>query len=98
MILELYAYAPIRVGHEIEDLAMPVDTSANSEDCNCYIVRAAARHVTHHCDHTMQYVVQSGTGIRRIEGTARRCGFDVGLNYQVLKSPTYAPIAAFRSI
>ena len=49
MILDLYVYAPTRVGHEIDDLAMPVDTS-DSEDRNCYIVRAAAKYVTHHYD------------------------------------------------
>lgn len=43
----------------IEDLMMPVDTMPSSEVCNCFTVRAAARHVTQFYDQLL-----APTGLR----------------------------------
>src|SRR6476469_2668007 len=42
-----------------EDLAMPVDNPLSAEECNCFALRAAARHVTQFYDHFM-----ASTGLR----------------------------------
>src|SRR5712675_3392059 len=41
----------------IEDLKMPVDTLPSAEACNCFAVRAAARHVTQSYD---QFLAPTG--------------------------------------
>jgi DNA-binding MarR family transcriptional regulator len=43
----------------IEDLAMPVDALPSAEECNCFAVRAAARHVTQFYDQCL-----APTGLR----------------------------------